>query len=198
MVPKKEINKKSKQEDLIRDYFWDTTVSPCLWPPLPEFINGISSEAWEARVQHETHEGYHLLLVGSDSQVPLHTKLQKPPTKQEAAQVKLWSITVCVNTVVVVGVRSVHHLYGSDFFPPISSSISSVSLRSGSNPRLPPGEDSKRKPKSGSQKHITERIMFSTLFIHTQHSVTYQYVWCVHICPPWCFHCVCPWSEEGS
>lgn len=95
---------------------------------------------------------------------------------KKGAQVKLWSITVCVNTVVVVGVRSVHHLYGSDFFPPISSSISSVSLRSGSNPRLPPGEDSKRKPKSRSQKHITERIMFSTLFIHTQHSVTYQYV----------------------
>lgn len=37
---------------------------------------------------------------------------------------------------------------GSDFFPPISSSISSVSFRSGSKPRLPPGEDSKRKPKS--------------------------------------------------
>ena len=31
---------------------------------------------------------------------------------------------------------------------PLTSNISSVNLRSGSNPRLPPGEDSNRKVKS--------------------------------------------------
>lgn len=53
------------------------------------------------------------------------------------------------------------YLYESLFFPPIISSISSVSLRSGSKPRLPPGDDSNRKPKSIKTEPIT--------YIHIRH-----------------------------
>ena len=48
--------------------------------------------------------------------------------------------------------RYKNHLYTSDFFPPMTSNISSVNLKSGSKPRFPPGEDSKRKPKSTGKK----------------------------------------------
>ena len=59
------------------------------------------------------------------------------------------------------------NLYGSLFFPPITSIISSVSFRSGSNPKLPPGEDSKRNPKSMREKiyHLNQSEMIE--LVHT-------------------------------
>lgn len=49
---------------------------------------------------------------------------------------------------------SMNHLKGvASIFPPMIITISSVSLMSGSQPRLPPGELSNMKPKSGNTVH---------------------------------------------
>ena len=45
---------------------------------IPELFDGVSTEAREPGVQHETHERHDLLLIRSYSQVALYTQVQKP------------------------------------------------------------------------------------------------------------------------
>lgn len=54
---------------------------------------------------------------------------------------------------------SMNHLKGvASILPPMIITISSVSLMSGSQPRLPPGELSNMKPKSAKPQKLTEGV----------------------------------------
>lgn len=67
---------------------------------------------------------------------------------------------------------SMNHLKGvASIFPPMIITISSVSLMSGSQPRLPPGELSNMKPKSGNTDDgkTTQNVSMIMLYEPTSH-----------------------------
>ena len=53
---------------------------------LPQFFNGVPTKAGKAGIDHKHDHSYHLLLVGSDSQVSLDTQVLKPPTHVQKTQ----------------------------------------------------------------------------------------------------------------
>ena len=68
--------------------------------------------------------------------------------------------------------------------PPMMRTISSVSLKSGSNPRLPPGLLSNRNPKSG-MKWITKKWLRMELQYTCTHQPTLHVHWhTLHVHPP--------------
>ncbi len=54
---------------------------------IPELFDGVSTEAREPGVQHETHERHDLLLIRSYSQVALYTQVQKPSVEGEKQRI---------------------------------------------------------------------------------------------------------------